>query len=104
MLASVSVYVVVVVGILCGTVVHEGNVAVSTGHMITARARVEKGPAAASPSGDFGSLGQVLPRSARGFVEAAAVASAGSKRICDAALRFTGSLRVAGAKVGAILG
>ena len=88
---------------------HVDNVAVSTGHASVirlglARARVEKGPAALKPSGDVGSLGEVLPRSARGCIQAAAAAGAGSKRICDAALRFTGSLRVAGAKVGAILG
>jgi len=47
---------------------HFGNVAVSTGHTSTvaawicvlARARVEKGPAAASPSGDVSSIGKVL--------------------------------------------
>jgi hypothetical protein len=98
--------------IVCGKVVQCGNVAASTGHTI-ARARVEKGPAARhrgntedtlSPSGDVGSIGKILPRSTRDFIQAAAAAGAGSKRICDAALRFTGSLRVAGAKVGAILG
>ena len=97
LLSTTAVYIV------CGKVVQFGNVAVSTGQTI-ARARVEKGPAALRPSGDVGSIGKVLPRSARGCIQAAAAAGAGSKRICDAALRFTGSLRVAGAKVGAILG
>jgi hypothetical protein len=44
--------------------------------VMSAPARVEKGPAALSPSRNVGSLGKVLPRSARDFVEAAAVAGA----------------------------
>jgi hypothetical protein len=67
--------------ILCGTVVHGGNVAVSTGHASIsnsnlARARVEKGPAACFPSRDVGSLGKNLPRSTRDCIEAAAAAGA----------------------------